>query len=71
MSSSLHFYRAIKSFINISTYLEKIVNCNYRKAISKVRLLSYNLHTETGRHRQTERNDRNCLFYDLNDIEDE
>ena len=37
MSSSLQFYRAIKLVINISTYLEKIVNVKYRKAISKIR----------------------------------
>ena len=71
MSSSLQFYRAIKPVINISTYLEKIVNVKYRKAISKIRLSSHNLHIETGRHRQTERNYRKCLFCNLNDIEDE
>ena len=68
MSSSLQSYRAIKPAINISTYLEKIRNVKYRKAVSKLRLSSHNLHVETGR--QAERKDIKCLFSYLNNTED-
>ena len=61
LSTSLQLYKEIKSTIDICSYLNKLTNINYRKAISKIRLSSHNLNIEIGRHRQIERNDPNEL----------
>ena len=71
ISSSLQLYKEIKFTIDICSYLDKLTNIKYRKAIYKLRLSSHNLNIEIGRHRQIERNDRKCPFCDLNELEDE
>ena len=71
LSTSLQLYKEIKSTIDICSYLNKLTNIKYRKAISKIRLSSHNLNIEIGRHRQIERNNRKCPFCDLNELEDE
>ena len=71
ISSSLQLYKEIKFTIDICSYLDKLTNIKYRKAISKIRLSSHNLNIEIGRHRQIERNDRKCPFCELNELEDE
>ena len=59
-----YIYNEIKSTIDICSYLNKLTNIKYRKAISKIKLSSHNLNIEIGRDRQIERND-------LNEMEDE
>ena len=44
VSSSLEFYREICPTICTATYLHKNVNIRYRRALSKIRLSSYDLH---------------------------
>ena len=46
-SSSLQLYKEIKSTIELSSYLGKLTNIKYRKAISKIRLSSHNLNIQT------------------------
>ena len=70
VSSSLEFYKEICPTICTATYLHKIVNIRYRRALSKIRLSSYDLQIELGRHRGVERSERKCTVCDHNEIED-
>ena len=58
VSSSLELYKEICPTICTATYLHKIVNIRYRRALSKIRLSSYDLQIELGRHRGVERSER-------------
>ena len=70
VSSSLEFYKEICPTICTATYLHKLVNIRYRRALSKLRLASYDLQIELGRHRGIERSERKCTVCDRNEIED-
>ena len=70
VSSSLEFYKEICPTICTATYLHKIVNIRYRRALSKIRVASYDLQIELGRHRGIERSERKCTACDRNEIED-
>ena len=70
VSSSLEFYKEICPTICTATYLHKIVNIRYRRALSKIRLASYDLQIELGRHRGIERSERKCVVCNRNEIED-
>lgn len=52
VSCSLQLFKQIRATISLLSYLEKLANVEYRKAISKIRLSSHNRHTEMGRHKQ-------------------
>ena len=70
VSSSLEFYKEICPTICTATYLHKLVNIRYRRALSKIRLASYDLQIELGRHRGIERSERKSTVCDRNEIED-
>ena len=46
------------------------MNIRYRRALSKIRLASYDLQIELGRYRGIERSERKCTVCDRNEIED-
>ena len=68
--TSLNLYRHLKQSFEPSYFLS-LDNSKYRNAIAKIRLSSYKLAIETGRHQNIIRDKRKCLFCGLNDIEDE
>ena len=69
--SSLSLYRNLKTEYKPAPYLYKVLNRKYRNAIAKLRLSSHPLFVETGRYIRLSRQDRKCVYCDLNDIEDE
>lgn len=71
LHSSLSLYREFKQYFELASYLEKIVNPKFRKALSKLRLSSHNLNIEEGRYRNIGRNERYCTFCNKRDLEDE
>ena len=52
-SSSMSLYKEINQNFELSPYLTKIVNRKHRNALAKLRLSSYNLKIESGRHTST------------------
>ena len=71
ISTTLTIYREFKQSITTSPYLLIMHSRKLRNANSKLRLSSHNLCIETGRHRNIDRENRTCVFCDLNDLEDE
>jgi len=69
--SSLTLYREIKCTFDREDYLQVLENKKFRNVIAKLRLSSHKLFVETGRHRQIPRQDRKCILYNIDDVEDE
>ena len=69
--SLLSLYRNLKTKYKPAPYLYNVLNWKYRNAIGKLRLSSNTLFFETGRYIRPPRQDRKCVYCDLNDIEDE
>lgn len=51
--------------------LTKPIPARFPKCISKIRLSSHNLAVETGRFNRTTRNQRKCIYSNINCVEDE
>ena len=64
-------YRELKDDFSMSEYLKILHNKKLRNVVSKLRLSSYQLAVESGRHIGIERQNRKCIFCTTNDIEDE
>ena len=69
--SSLSLYRNLKTDYRPAPYLYRVLNRKYRNAIAKLRLSSHRLFIETGRYTGVPRDERKCVYCELNDIEDE
>ena len=69
LSSSLTLYKLNETFV-LATYLRVLCNRKYRWALSRLRLSSYSLAIETGRHNNIQREDRKCIFCNLDGVED-
>ena len=59
------------SNVELQFYLQKGIPSIFRKCITRIRLSSHDLCIETGRYHGLDRNNRNCIMFDLNVIEDE
>ena len=71
LSPSKELFYNLKDSYEISSYIFIPENRKQRNIISKIRLSSYDLKIETGRHNNTPRNIRLCELCSLQDIEDE
>ena len=71
LCSSLFLYIELKVNFTISEYLQRLNNFKLRNVISEIRLSTYNLFIETGRHMNIARNQRKCSKCRLNEIQDE
>lgn len=69
--SSLFLFKELKPDFERSEYINKMKCRSLRNILAKIRLSSHDLHIETGRHRNIDRNDRKCTLCQCNDIEDE
>ena len=69
-STSLTLYRELNANFEISPYLKILCNWKHRKALAKLRLSSHSLTIESGRHHEVPREERKCIYCNLND-EDE
>ena len=70
-STSLLLFKELKINFEISDYLLCLRNVKNRIVLSRLRLSSHKLAIEKGRHLNVERNQRKCIYCDLNEIEDE
>ena len=72
VSSRLWLYQEFKTDFVLEKYLVKIVNPKLRKSLTRFRCVSHKLCIETGRHgkNRRERQERICMYCNLNDIED-
>ena len=71
LSTSMVLYKELCQNFEISPYLLTIHNRKHRNSLAKLRLSSYQLQVETGRHTGVERRNRKCTFCTTSDIEDE
>ena len=71
LSPSLTLFKELNETFDLATYLRVLCNSKYRWALSGLRLSSQSLAIETGRHNNIQREDRKCIFCNLNDLEDE
>jgi len=71
LCSSLYLFREFKTVFEQSAYLHQLHNVKYRHILDKLRLSSHKLNIEIGRHNTIDRQDRKCIRFNLNDIEDE
>ena len=69
--SSLSLFRNVKCSYQQAPYIYKLLNKKYRNAIAKLRLSSHPLLIETGRYSGVPRENRKCIYCDMDDIEDE
>lgn len=67
----LGLFSRIKKEFNLETYLSEIKNNSHRKLFSQMRISAHKLRIEAGRHCNTPRNERFCLFCDDEAVEDE
>lgn len=67
----LSTYRTFKHTIGMEKYLNSITNDNHRIALTRIRCSAHKLAIEEGRFRNIERNNRKCLFCNMNVVEDE
>ena len=71
MSSKLKFYFSIKTCIGEEKYLNCIHCDKFRIALSRLRCSAHKLAIEEGRYRNIKRQERKCIFYSMNVVEDE
>ena len=64
-------YKCIVSNIDLQFYLQKNIPAMFQKCITKIRLSSHNLFIETGRYTGIVRNERKCIIFNLNVLENE
>ena len=64
------YYKYLIDVYSLQYYLYKFIPVTLRKCITKFRLSSHNLATETGRYNTTDRSKRTC-FVCVDEIEDE
>ncbi|KAL4221122.1 hypothetical protein ACF0H5_019381 [Mactra antiquata] len=71
-SSCLFLYDHVKTSFNYESYLDKLP-CDLRNYLVSIRLSSHSLRIQTGRYgsNRIPRNERLCIFCNLNDLEDE
>ena len=69
-SSKCIIYKHVIEHFSLQYYLCKPIPYVYKKHISRIRLSSHNLEIETGRHKNTPRENRVCKFC-KHDLEDE
>jgi len=62
ISSSFTLYREIKRTYGRADYLQVLENIKFRNVLVKLRLSSDKLSSETERHRDTHRKDRNAFY---------
>lgn len=70
-SSKCSFCRYLISQHCLQCYLTKPIPAKFQKCISKIRLSSHILAIETGRFNRTTRNQRKCIYCNINCVEDE
>ena len=64
-SPKLEFYHAHKSNFTKEIYLDCITNFYHRSSLTKLRISSHDLTIETGRYKQTSRDQRLCMWCKL------
>lgn len=69
-STKLEVYKNIHD-TSPANYLQSIKNCNYRQALTKLRICAHRLEIETGRYRDIPRQLRTCKLCNIQEIEDE
>ena len=69
--SSLSLFRNVKCSYQQAPYICKLLNKKYRNAIAKLGLSSHPLLIETGRYSGVPRENRKCIYCDMDDKEDE
>lgn len=70
-STKLQSYCIFKSDTEHESYLDFVRPNKYKYALSKFRLSSHNLAIETGRYDATPRDERVCVYCNMNAIENE
>ena len=70
-STRLQSYSLIKHELNLETYLKVLSNKKYRIALCKFRLSAHNLNIEAGRYENIPRQNRKCIYCNMNQVEDE
>ena len=70
-TGKLNIYRQIKNNIIFESYLDKVKNCDHRKALTRLRLSAHNLPIERGRHLGIPREQRFCTLCKTTAIGDE
>ena len=74
LCSKLYYYGAFKSMLTLERYLYCIPNKNHRTALAKLRCSNHELAIELGRHNDTPREERICIYclqQGYNFVEDE
>ena len=71
LSSKLTCYNLIKDEFKIENYIVHVSNSKYRQALGKLRGLDHKRTVETGRHLNILRENRTCLYCNMNILEDE
>ena len=67
----LRTYCIVKPSLNFENYLNVIENCNYRSAVTKLRISAHNLPVESGRYKKIPLVNRTCNLCNLNLVGDE
>ena len=70
-SNRFETYSRFKHTFQVETYLNILLDKKFRISLSKFRLSSHNLAIERGRYENIPRNERKCIFCNLNVIESE
>ena len=68
--SSISLFINVKYSYQQAPYIYKLLNKTYRNALAKLRLSSHPLLIETGRYSGIQRENRKCIYCDMDDIED-
>ena len=61
-SSKLAFYSSIKNSFGWESYIDHALNFMARRSTAQIRCSAHKLHIETGRHLNTAREDRTCVY---------
>ena len=70
-SSKLDSYEHFKGTIELEKYLRCINNVKHRSALARLRCVAHKLAIEEGRYRNIEREQRKCIYCNMNSIESE
>ena len=70
-SNRLATYGNIKFDFGLETYLQVLSSFKFRRALTRFRISAHSLAIETGRHRNIERNERKCIYCNMNVAESE
>ena len=70
-SNRLLTYSSIKFDFCLENYLQILTPPKFRKALTRFRISAHSLAIESGRHNNIERNERKCIYCNMNVIESE